>query len=317
MNAFKQYINVNIVPGSTALKAKSFLPLIMGSGTSAIGVQTISEASQLLSFGYLITDTEFKMALALFSQLPSPAECKVVRKLAATAYDAALIALADSDPDFYLILIGSEIEADLNLVGTYADSTERVFVGRNRSTGAGNGRNVNRELYVIHDLLKTVAVAKLSSEPLAFIGATVPAIPNDTYDLDITVNGTLHKLTLDLLVGNSWDIIAGIIQTELRTATSGLETVVILDGKIVISGAPLDEGSQNSITISAGTTGSAGGDLILFIDESILNQVVTIESPKVGTEIYPDAAWAGRKLGKEPYLTAEAAAAASEDPNNF
>lgn len=302
-SSFKQFINVSITPGSTALRSKSFTPLIMGSDAAAIGIQTISEASQLLTFGYVVTDTEFKMAQALFSQLPSVTEVRVIRKLNSDSFVVELTALDLVDPDFFLILISSELTADLNAVGDFANSTDRLFLGRSRSETEGAGRNVNREALFIHDLLKTVAVAKLASEPTAFIGATVPAIASDTYDLDVTVNGTLNKLAIALLIADDWDGIAAKIQTVLRTATSGLETVVILDGKMVISGTPLDEGAGNTVVIAAGTFGSSGGDLIVFIDDNITDQVVTIESPIPGTEIYPDAAWAGRKLGKDPFLT--------------
>ena len=302
MSAFKQFINVSILPGSTALKNRSFLPIIVGSGTE-IGIQTISEADQLLAFGYSTTDFEYKAAAAMLSQLPSPAEIKVYRKPTATSYVDALTALAAADPGFYAIVIESVSSGDQYAVGSWADSTKRIFIARSTSTSIGSGRNVNREAYIVHDKLKTVAVAKLASEPLAFVGATVPAIAADTYDLDVTVNGVLQQLAIALLITDDWDAIAGKIETALQSATSGAETVEIVDGKLVISGDPADAGAENTVVISAGTAGSAGGDLIEYIDENITDMNITIEDPAVGSEIYPDAAWVGRKLGKDPFLT--------------
>jgi len=303
MSAFKQFINISLVPGSTSLKGKSFDPIIMGSGAVAIGIQTITEAIELLAFGYLKTDLEFKMAIDMFSQTPRPEICKVVRKLTATSFVDALTTLSETDPDYFFILITSTLTADLNNVGDFALSTKRVFVGRSTSDAEGNGRDNDREAYYIHDLLITNAVAKIASEPLAFIGLTVPAITSATYDLDVTVGSTLHKLAIALLDSDTWAGIAAKIQIQLRSATGKLETVVILDGKIVITGDPVNAGAEDILLIEPGTTGSGGGDLLTEIDDNITNQVTTIEKAIPGTQIFPDAAVVGRKAGKDPFLT--------------
>ncbi len=97
-----------------------------------------------------------------------------------------------------------------------------------------------------------------------FGSATVPAIPSETYDIDITVDGTLHKLAVALLVTDTWAEICTKVQTALRAATSKLETVKIVGSYINI--ASVTPGATSSILIAAGTTGSSGGDLLTAVN---------------------------------------------------
>jgi len=98
-----------------------------------------------------------------------------------------------------------------------------------------------------------------------FASATVPALTSATYDLDFTIDGAATtKVAVALLDSDSWSGIAVKIQAALRTATSALETVAIVSGKIRATSATT--GPTSTMVISAGTTGSPGGDLLAAIN---------------------------------------------------
>lgn len=125
----------------------------------------------------------------------------------------------------------------------------------------------------------TAGTGALSSAPLTFVGATVPALAN-TFDLDISIDGTNYPLAIVITVGQSWTVIAATIQTALRAATSALETVAISAGTILVTSATT--GIASAVRITEGTTGSAGGGLIDEINQ-VTNMTVTIDVPLDGT----------------------------------
>jgi len=86
-------------------------------------------------------------------------------------------------------------------------------------------------------------------------GATIPALPSRTYNIDIKTDGTNYPLAVALLVTDSWTQIATKIQTALQTASSALETVAIAGGKIVVTSATT--GTSSKVLIAAGTTKTA------------------------------------------------------------
>jgi len=83
-------------------------------------------------------------------------------------------------------------------------------------------------------------------------GATVPALPSRTYNIDISIDGSNHALAVALLVTDSWTQIAAKLQTALRTATSSTETVAISGGKILVTSATT--GISSLVAITAGST---------------------------------------------------------------
>jgi hypothetical protein len=97
-----------------------------------------------------------------------------------------------------------------------------------------------------------------------FVGTIVPALTSATYDLDITVDGTIRKTATALLDTDSWAGICAKIQTALRALTSSTETVEVEGGCIRVTSHTT--GSSSKIVIAAGTTGSGGGDLLAAID---------------------------------------------------
>jgi len=120
----------------------------------------------------------------------------------------------------------------------------------------------------------------LSSAPLTFVGATVPALASATYDIDIEIDGTNYPCPTPLLVGDDWDGIAAKIQVVLRALTSSTETVAIAAGKVLVTSATT--GTSSSVRITEGTTGSAGGGLIDAINQ-VTNMTVTVDVPIDGT----------------------------------
>lgn len=117
---------------------------------------------------------------------------------------------------------------------------------------------------------------------LAFTGDVVPAITSATYDLDITVDAGANAIAIALLDTDDWDGIATKIQAALRTSTSALETVAIVDGKIKVSS--VTNGASSTVLIEAGTTGSGGGDLLDAITAIGATYTATLDTPVDGTE---------------------------------
>ena len=133
------------------------------------------------------------------------------------------------------------------------------------------------------DLLTTGYATISNTGDLAeFVGATVPAIASETYDIDIEIDGNPNALAVALLDTDDWDEIASKIETALQVATTSTETVAIVDGQIKVTSATSGVGSI--VVISAGTVGSAGGDLLDAIDALGADYTVTLDTPVDGTE---------------------------------
>jgi len=171
--AFLQDIDVSIASGSARIAQVGFRPLVMGTDTAEIAEVVATELTDLISAGYSTSDDEYKMAAAMFAQSPSPSEITVYRKLAATAWDAALTTLigrVTTANDFWSICISSRTKADLNTVSTWAGSNERFFFGCVDDVTAGSGRNVDREAYLISD-------SAAEFPECAWVGEAIPQVP--------------------------------------------------------------------------------------------------------------------------------------------
>lgn len=94
----------------------------------------------------------------------------------------------------------------------------------------------------------------------AFVGTFVPEIAAETYDLDITADGTLRQVSFAVLATDDWDTIAASIQAALRVLTSSTETVVVTGGVLRVTSATT--GDSSTIAIATGTAGSSGGDFL-------------------------------------------------------
>jgi hypothetical protein len=301
MKQYLQDIRIDIRSGVVALKDISFNPLVLGTGASAIGNQLVQSASELLGFGYLQTDTEYKMTSAFFAQNPTVQYVLVHRKLDATAWNTALDALVTVNNDFWAVAITSTTPADMYEVENWAGANKKFYYGRSASTTIGDGRNQARASYFVHDQLSTAGYNEVSSESLPFVGATVPALPSDTYDLDVIVDaensGNPYQLAVALLLADDWDGIATKIETALQLASATAPTVAIVDGKIKITSATT--GDASGITIADGTAGNI--PLLDYIDDNIADMQTTIETAVPGADVFPECAHLGRKLGFEPY----------------
>jgi hypothetical protein len=149
--AFINDITISITRGTLGLEQRSFDPLIIGSGVAATGITDATDLTDLTTAGYLTTDAEYLMASAMFAQSPRPEIVRVYRKATATAYADALTTLRTTDDAWYTVCIASRDAADLNAVGTWANSNKKFFIGCTSDTAAYAARNADREAYIIHD----------------------------------------------------------------------------------------------------------------------------------------------------------------------
>lgn len=169
--AFLNDITINISAGTLGLQELVFRPLIMGSGAVASGVVVAESLTDLTDAGYLATDEEYLMASAMWAQSPSPSDIAVIRKVAGDPYATALTALRLTYDDWYTVCIESRLKADLNLVGTWANSNKKLFIGGSSDETSGATRNVNREAYLIHNN----AIADYPD--CAWVGKMIPKVP--------------------------------------------------------------------------------------------------------------------------------------------
>jgi hypothetical protein len=189
--------------------------------------------------------------------------------------------------------ITMKLTADVATGATYAylDSIDNLLVGQYiKFTGHITTMAV---ITAIVPATKRVEFAAMTVAPVSgyaeitnvdtlgtFASATVPALASATYDIDITVDGgSVSKLAVALLNSDSWSGIATKIQTALRTATSSTETVTITSGKIRVTSATT--GPSSTILIAAGTTGSAGGDLLAVIN-AVTGYTCSLDTPVAG-----------------------------------
>lgn len=81
--------------------------------------------------------------------------------------------------------------------------------------------------------------------------------------LDIEVDGTLYKIVFQQVGVTLWSDVVSNMQSELRSATGGLQTVSIVDNKIRVTSTSYIENS--TILISNGTT-PLTTDFMLYLD---------------------------------------------------
>lgn len=169
--AFINDITINISRGTVGLTERSFDPLIMGSGPTASGVLTVSELTDLTDAGYTSSDNEYNMVGAMFAQSPRPQIVKVIRKAASATYVNALTSLRETDDSWYTICIDSRTKADLQAVGSWANTNRKFFFGCSSDLTALTDRNVDREAYLIHDNDAT------DFPECAWVGRVIPLDP--------------------------------------------------------------------------------------------------------------------------------------------
>jgi len=173
--AFINDITINISRGTIGLTQTSFTPLIMANGSGALaasGVQTVTELTDLTDLGYNTTDPEYLMTSAMFAQSPRPSTVKVIRVTG--TYTTELTTLRTTDDAWYSINIDSRLKADLNAVGTWANSNKKLFIGCSSDITSLDSRNVDREAYIIHNNSAT------DYPDCAWVGRVIPEDPGST-----------------------------------------------------------------------------------------------------------------------------------------
>jgi hypothetical protein len=170
--SYIQDITINISIASLGLQGRSFDPLIIATGATPIALQTFTNPTTLLADmvtgGYQITDAEYLMASSLISQDVQPSKVKVIR--ASGTYANALTSLRATDDEWYGILIASRAKADLNAVGTWANSNDKFFLGCSSDLTAYAGRSLDHEAYFMHD-------APTDYPDAALMGKCLPKTP--------------------------------------------------------------------------------------------------------------------------------------------
>ncbi len=222
---FLQDIIVNIASGSARLAQAAFRPLVMDTDTAEIIEIVATDPTDVISAGWTTGDDAYKMASQMFAQSPSPSEITVYRKATVTDWDAAhttLIGRSTPANDFWSSCISSRLVADLNTVGTWAGSNERFFFGCVDDETAGNGRNVDREAYLISD-------SPAEFPECAWVGETIPQQPGSLtfkwkHPTGITAAGSTKAQLQTIRTNNTQAPTnqAGVIYVNEGICTSGV-----------------------------------------------------------------------------------------------
>ena len=229
--AFVQDIIINISRGTKGLQRLNFRPLVIGShATTAIPLAIVTSLTDMISEGYTSSDDEYKMVAAMLAQSPSPQDIAVRRKVDATDYDDELDTILTTFTSFWGVLIDSRTIADLNDVGTWANSNKRFFFGCVDDVTAGSGRDVDREAYLVHDTPGDFPEA-------AWVGQNIPKQPGSFTWKWKQLNGQIAagytSTQLATIRTNNTQALqeqAGAIYTNEGIATSG-EYVDVIEGQ--------------------------------------------------------------------------------------
>ncbi|MFA7674143.1 MAG: hypothetical protein WCY62_09875, partial [Clostridia bacterium] len=135
----------------------------------------------------------------------------------------------------------------------------------------------------------TQAISNATGSLGTITGATVPALPSRTYNIDISVDGTNRPLAVALLVTDDWTGICTKLQAALQAATSSTETVAISGGKILVTS--VTTGVNSKIVIAAGSTKATTtiiGDTDMGVGRYIINfkNVIANEVTKRYVRLY-------------------------------
>lgn len=241
-----------------------------------------SSLEELSTDGYTVGSYVYDSATKIFSQNPSVVSVKVGAKFITSTPDAswtaALNAIRQVDLDWYGLSIKSTTLADQKEVATWAEAAKNpkiLFLIRADDEDVID-QTVNTSGY------QTISNTGSLGE---FNPATVAGIATQTnYELDITVDGTLHQLNnISIAITDTWTLVATAIQTALRSFTSSTETVVIdLDKKIRVTSAT--DGEASTIAITAGTAGGGSGDLLAVITALGATYTATVDTAVIGSE---------------------------------
>lgn len=174
--AFIQDIDITVSNLTTGVQQQSFkLPLIMGTHSTTAEAYTEYANLAAVAVDYPDTEEEYDMAATLFAQTPTLEKIAITRKLDATSWATALSTLILTENDWYALLITSKAKADLNAVGTWANSNKKRFFGCTSDITALTGVNLAREAY----FLTSVSVDR----PDAAIAGKVLGYTPGTYDV--------------------------------------------------------------------------------------------------------------------------------------
>lgn len=148
--SLEDIVNVTIDRQTTVPSRVGFgTPLFVGETSSGgISPDRIRDYNNIDEVGedFAVSDPEYKMALAAFSQNPRPTTVKIGRKDALDASWAdALTAIAAIDDDWYGLAITSRVQADIENVAAYVEARRKIFIAASADAGvidAGDNTDV-------------------------------------------------------------------------------------------------------------------------------------------------------------------------------
>jgi uncharacterized protein DUF3383 len=118
-----------------------------------LDVYTEYSESTSMTEHYNIGHPEYLMAAAMFDQTPCPKKVAVYTRSSGTITDA-LNKLKENHDGFYAVFISEREKVSLKEAGDWASSSKKFFfgcAGYGTDADALDGRNCDREAYIIHD----------------------------------------------------------------------------------------------------------------------------------------------------------------------
>ncbi|HAV77035.1 MAG TPA: hypothetical protein DCX53_06750 [Anaerolineae bacterium] len=100
---------------------------------------------------FALTDPEYLMALAAFSQSPSPVRVKIGRKDPLEDYPTALQAIIDEDDDWYGLAITSRDAQDILDVAAFIEARVKLFSAASADEGVKDPNSITDIAYLLED----------------------------------------------------------------------------------------------------------------------------------------------------------------------
>lgn len=268
-------ITIDIVLQTIPLPQKGFgMPLVIGSG-GEIAYQEVTKVEDLT--GYTSADPEYKAVSNFFSQSPRPEKIAVYRKDTGVSYTDALTAISLVNNGWYAVLTTSRTKADLLEIANWVETQDKIFIGTTNDKTITSGRNLNREIYVLHsDASTTYHDAIIAGSCLTFTpgkatwafkrgsGSTNSGFNSTDTNAIVTANGNVYAEIGGLIVTfpgkvTSGEFIDVIISRDYIKArlTEELHRLLIISPKIpyTLDGFAQVESALRSVFKQAGVGG--------------------------------------------------------------
>lgn len=196
---FLKDITVNISAGFTKLRTPGYNALIVQEGAAAKDAETITQATDLIALGYVVTDEVYELALDYFGQDKTPEKAIVAQKLTGQTWTDFLDDMLEQSNQWLIVLPPKQTQSVYATIGAWCSGNRKILAGLIDNVEVESGawaRSSDNEFYLVSDIIKTAGSQKVTSTPTAFLPTVDSGLAGKTYQLRTTVDAALQTLSL-------------------------------------------------------------------------------------------------------------------------